>query len=160
MTTKVLHTKFGNAKIQPNGYYVITSVKEGNYAKKLHRLVFEDFYNITLPPNIIIHHEDGDKLNNEIWNLVPMTAQEHTILHCKGKELSQEHKDNVSLGVSKSRNTSGYFRVCKHKEERLPNGFVWKYRYSRNKKRISITGNTIEELKEKVLSQGLEWREL
>jgi hypothetical protein len=159
MKTQTLETKFGTAKIQPNGYYVITSIKEGNYAKKLHRLIFEDFYNITLPPNIIIHHEDGDKLNNEIWNLVPMTIQEHTIIHKTGNELSQEYKDKVSLGVSKIKNTTGYFRVCKQKDKKIPQGFRWKYRYSKDKKRFSITAITIERLKEKVLARGLEWRE-
>lgn len=159
MTTQTLETKFGTAKIQPTGYYVITSIKEGNYAKKLHRLIFEDFYNITLPPNIIIHHEDGDKLNNEIWNLVPMTNQEHTIIHKTGNELSQEYKDKVSLGVSKIKNTTGYFRVCKQKDKKIPQGFIWKYRYSKDKKRFSITAITIERLKEKVLACGLEWRE-
>lgn len=41
--SEILHTKFGNAKID-NGYYRITSWKEGNNGKLLHRLIWEDFW--------------------------------------------------------------------------------------------------------------------
>ena len=67
MITKI-QTKFGTAKLRDDGYWDIVTVKEGNFKKLLHRLIFEDFYQITLPKDWIIHHEDGDKSNNEIWN--------------------------------------------------------------------------------------------
>ena len=89
-----------------------------------------------------------------------MTNEEHMSIHKKGNVLSQEYKDKVGLGVSKTKNSSGYFRVCKHKCKELKQGFTWKYRYSKDKKRIAITAQTIEELKEKVLARGLEWREI
>ena len=74
MTVK---TKYGTAGISDDGYYRIYSKKEGNHMKLLHRLIFEEFYQTEIPSDWIIHHEDEDKLNNEIWNLVPMTKQEH-----------------------------------------------------------------------------------
>ena len=40
-------TKFGRAYIGHHGYYVVTSKKEGNHNKLLHRLIFEDFYQKT-----------------------------------------------------------------------------------------------------------------
>lgn len=85
-------TKFGTAGISDEGYYRITSVKEGNLNKLLHRLVFEDFYQTEIPEDWIIHHEDGNKLNNEIWNLVPMTKSEHAAIHMKMENNSQ-YKD-------------------------------------------------------------------
>ena len=54
-------TKFGTAKIY-RGYYIITSRKEGNHGKFLHRLIFEDFYKIKLPKHIIIL----DKLKEKV----------------------------------------------------------------------------------------------
>lgn len=41
---KIMKTKYGNAKIGNMGYYVITSYKEGNHRKLLHRLIWEDFW--------------------------------------------------------------------------------------------------------------------
>ena len=65
---EVLHTKFGNAKINCRGYLAITSRKEGNNAKKLHRLMWEDFYG-EIPEGYVIHHKNGNKLDNCILNL-------------------------------------------------------------------------------------------
>ena len=48
-TQKSIDTKFGKATIL-NGYYRITSTKEGNNNKSLHRLIFEDFYQSPLQP--------------------------------------------------------------------------------------------------------------
>lgn len=41
---KKLHTKWGTAKINSDGYYVITSRKEGNNGKRLHRLIARDYF--------------------------------------------------------------------------------------------------------------------
>ena len=83
-------TKFGNVGISDDGYYRVYSKKEGNYMKLLHRLIFEDFYQTKIPSDWIIHHEDGNKLNNEIWNLVPMTKQEHVTIHHTSKTVPFE----------------------------------------------------------------------
>lgn len=95
-----MRTKFGNAKISNNGYYVITSKKEGNQNKLLHRLIWEDFYNCEVPEGYIIHHKNGDKLDNCILNLQVMRDKDHRILHNTGenhpffgKHLSNEHKE-------------------------------------------------------------------
>lgn len=74
-----MQTKFGNAIPNSYGHYVITG---GKYrGKRLHRLVYEDYYNIKIPDDYDIHHIDEDKSNNAIDNLVLMTHEEHTILH-------------------------------------------------------------------------------
>ena len=91
-----MKTKFGNASINENGYYCISSKKEGNYGKPLHRLIFEEFYQITLPSNIVVHHDDGNKLNNNIWNLIPLTRAEHIELHNRERIVSDETKEKMS----------------------------------------------------------------
>ena len=48
MLKRKIKTKFGTATINSDGYYEISSVKEGNHDKILHRLIYEDFYNVKL----------------------------------------------------------------------------------------------------------------
>lgn len=106
-----MKTKFGNAKISNNGYYVITSKKEGNQNKLLHRLIWEDFYNCEVPEGYIIHHKNEDKLDNCILNLQVMRDKDHRILHNTGenhpffgKHLSNEHKQKLSKANSGENN--------------------------------------------------------
>ena len=94
-----IKTKFGNACLK-DGRYIISSNEKGNRNKFLHRLVFEDYYNIKLdeefPDGVVIHHEDGNPTNNEIWNLVPMTLAEHNTIHTKGRIASDELRKRLS----------------------------------------------------------------
>ena len=161
MTCELIKTKFGNAKIGKMGYYQITSKKEGNNGKYLHRLIFEDYYNIDLneefPESIHIHHIDGDKTNNEIWNLEPIPPYEHHSLHNKGKH----HSAESCKKMSKYRNTTGFFRVSKQKDSCCKQGFKWKYQYiDENGKQKAIYSVDIDKLKEKVLAKGLEWEKI
>lgn len=59
-----------------NGYN-----KKGN--AKLHRLIMEEHLGRKLTSNEIVHHIDGNKLNNDITNLKVMTRGEHSRLHRK-----------------------------------------------------------------------------
>ena len=152
----MIKTKYGNAEITPNGYLQITSSKEGNHKKFLHRLVFEDFYQTKLPSNIAIHHEDGDKTNNKIWNLIPMTLQEHSSLHNKGRETTLEH----GINLSKNQNTTGFYRVSKKKCKTCKQGYRYIYVYYVDGKQKWISSIDINTLKLKVLKNGLEWIEL
>lgn len=90
-----IETKFGKACII-NGRYHISTNEKGNRSKLLHRLIFEDYYKIKLPSHIVIHHDDGNPLNNEIWNLVPMTKAEHNVIHTKGRKASLETRQKMS----------------------------------------------------------------
>lgn len=49
-----------------------------------HRLIAEKSFGIKLKNNQVVHHIDGDKLNNSPDNLEVMTLAEHTSLHHKG----------------------------------------------------------------------------
>lgn len=113
MSNHKIKTKFGNAHIT-GGYYRICSHKEGNFRKRLHRLIYEDYHKVTLLPNGFVHHIDGNKLNNSIDNLTLMSASEHSSQHQKGKnnsmygmkgelapnyqrEFSEEHRKKLSI---------------------------------------------------------------
>jgi len=114
MTTKK-STKFGDAKINQYGYYQISSSKEGNNGKLLHRLIVEDYYNISLLPWADIHHLDNNSLNNDIENLTIISKSAHLSLHKKGekhqfygKKLPKEVKEKIRKSC-----TIPYARIIK-----------------------------------------------
>ena len=147
-----MKTKWGNANINNNGYFVITSSKEGNHNAYLHRLIYEDFYGVNLPKEIHIHHKDNNKTNNCILNLEALPKSEH---HKFKQKLSSK------ISNSKSKNTTGYFRVTKQPSKSCKQGFSYVYQYfGKNNKRKIISSVDIDKLKEKVLDKGLEWMEL
>lgn len=81
----LINTKFGNASINSYGYYRIVSKKEGNRGKLLHRLIYEDYFKVTLLPFVDIHHINKNKKDNNINNLKPMYHNEHCRKHKIGK---------------------------------------------------------------------------
>lgn len=101
-----IKTKYGSAYFSRNhgkGYYVISSSKEGNRGKQLHRLIYEDQYG-PIPKGMQIHHIDGDTTNNDISNLEMVSISEHNRIHkvgntnCVGRKLSDETKQKIREG--------------------------------------------------------------
>ena len=172
---KSINTKFGLAKINPNGYYIIRSRKEGNNGKLLHRLIWEDFYNRKIPKGCDIYHINNNSVDNSIQNLQCVPHNIHVKYHKNhlledtrrkmsvnngrywyNKKLSDTHK----LNISKSNNSTGFFRVYKQNKKSAKQGFTYCYQYTVDKKQKSIVSVDIDKLKDKVLARGLEWREL
>lgn len=168
MKNEVKHSKWGTSKTNNYGYHQIKSGKEGHHGKLLHRLIFEDYYNINLeeefPNGVHIHHQDENKLNNEIWNLIPMSPSEHSSLHNKGKNhplFGNHHSEKTCMKMSKTRNSSRVYRVSKRNDNHCKQGFIWTYEYyDENNNRKAITSVDLDKLKEKVLAKGLEWIKL
>ena len=168
---EVLHTKWGTARIDKSSYYRITSYKEGNRGRFLHRLIFEDYHGCVLDENDVIHHIDGDTLNNHPTNLICMSKKAHQLLHHRGKKRSvktinkmRERKigvpqtDECMLNNSKSKSTTGLFRVTKVKSRTTNQGFKWVYQYyNKDKKRKQISRVSLLKLKEAVLKKRLKW---
>lgn len=103
---KYLNTKFGKAKINNNGYYIISSAKEGNHGKLLHRLIFEDYYGVTLLANANIHHINGCKTDNNINNLEMMTWEDHGRFHVQNRSEETLNKiREASIGRKHSKET-------------------------------------------------------
>ena len=72
----------------------------------------------------------------------------------KGKELSEDHRNNLS----KSHNTSGYFRVSVCKNKRMKKGIQYVYAYYEDGNQKQLASVNLDKLKEKVIANGLEWR--
>lgn len=169
-----IKTKFGTAKINKHGYYQITTRSEGNNNKYLHRLIYEDYHGVKLSKQDIIHHKDNNPLNNCILNLELMSRSDHNTIHKSGEGCSfydkhfvgelngmygKKHSLESCKKMSKSKNSSGYFRVCKKRNNSLKQGFSYVYYYYEGKRRRELSSVNIEKLKEKVLANGLEWIE-
>lgn len=101
----MIKTKFGNATLHHNGHYRITSGKEGNHGKFLHRLIYEDYHKCSILPFVDCHHKNGIKTDNRIENLVLMYHNEHSKMHNtgdgnprarKGVEVSEETRKKIS----------------------------------------------------------------
>ena len=69
MTKQKIKTKFGNACIDSTGYYKITTQKEGNFAKHLHRLIYEEHYG-KIPEGYIVHHKNCKSKSVELKNML------------------------------------------------------------------------------------------
>ena len=161
--TEILKTKYGKCTLNRDSYFKINTGK--NNGKLLHRVIFEDFYNIKLdeefPKGVHIHHIDGNRTNNEIWNLEPISIKEHQRMHQLGKQnncygvCSQRRKENIS----KARTVTGFFRVYKKKNNIYKQGFSWCYHYYKDsaKRQTHITSVDLLKLKQKILAKGLDW---
>ena len=149
ISSPLLVTKYGRAKIDSNGYYRITSRKEGNHRKLLHRLIFESVHG-EIPEGYCVHHIDGDRLNNCILNLELLSLNYHQSMHNIGN-------DELHRRISLARNTTGYRNVSVVRRDDYKQGFTYRYRYYKNGVQKSIGSVTLEGLKEKVLAKGLAW---
>lgn len=76
---------------------------------------------------------------------------------CYGHEHSKETRELISMNGSKSKNTSGYYRVSKLKDGHCKQGFIWRYLYYENGKQKVICSVDIHKLEEKVKNKGLKW---
>lgn len=151
---KIIKTKFGNARLNSSNHYQISSRKEGNHGKFLHRLIYEDYYKVTLLEGVVIHHLDNNPTNNDINNLKAVYHDEHSYYHNKGSK----HTLNTRLKLSKKNNSTGFYRVFKRTEKRNKQGYAWTYYYRDDEQHlIAIENKDLVKLKEKVLSQNMEW---
>ena len=77
------HYKWNGGKfIDGNGYMRILKPSQDNkYKYELeHRYIFEQYYKCCLLPWGIVHHKNGNKLDNTIKNLEGMTNAKHAII--------------------------------------------------------------------------------
>lgn len=81
------------------GYYLSSAIIDGTRRKRLHVYVWE-YYNGKVPSKMHVHHIDGDKRNNEIENLVLLSAEEHERIH--GNTLSAERRKQMGENVVKN----------------------------------------------------------
>lgn len=78
----------------------------------------------------------------------------------KGTILSEQTKKKIGYGLSKSTSTTGYYRVYKQKDSTCKQGFIWKYQYTENGNKKTISRVSFSNLKKEVLKRGLHWEKL
>ena len=143
-----MKSKFGTIRLTDSGYYQITSNEKGYKWKSFHRVLFEDFYNMKIPKGFVIHHKNGNPKDNCILNLQLMRDKDHRLHHSmgennsfygrkhtneakekiglshKGKTISEEQKKKISKKTSKSKNSTGYYRVSKRFDKKYKTGVL------------------------------------
>ena len=163
-----MKTKFGRAYIGNHGYYVITSQKEGNHNKLLHRLIYEEAHG-KIPNGYHVHHKDGNKLNNSIDNLELLEKREHHSLHSTGYNHTMDTRvllSNQKKGKSMPSNKTGYYRVYKEKGDQYAQGFTYTYQVDESRlnggKRIKkkIRRVNLSDLEKAVKEAGYEWKKI
>lgn len=150
---RFIETNYGKAHLNKYGYYVLSSRKRGEPPKPLHRAIYEDNYNCTLPSNIVVHHKDMDKTNNDLDNLEAMTIEEHIKLH----HIGSKRTDETKMKMCNTRTNTGLLRVNKWSCNKCSQGYRWVYRYNENGKVKTISSMDIAILKKRVLDTGLKW---
>jgi len=99
----------GGIHISPDGYKYIYDIKYTYKAE--HRLVMEKHLGRKLNSNEIIHHINGDKLDNRIDNLLLENRSSHMITHIDKITIAQlEHR---KLYPEKFTGKTGHFKIPK-----------------------------------------------
>lgn len=80
--------RYMGAVLDGNGYLLILKPewytgKQGSKHIFLHHKVFCEATGMTeIPPGFVVHHVDGDRMNNSIDNLALLSASAHQKMHC------------------------------------------------------------------------------
>ncbi len=82
-----------------SGRYPAVSIREEKI--HIHRLLMLYWTNGHIPDGYVVHHLDGNKLNASRENLCLVSSSFHSSQHNKGRELSQVHRERLSLANHK-----------------------------------------------------------
>ena len=72
----------GYQRVTADGYLQIRNIRSKKY-ETVHRLIMEYFIRRKLKKSEVVHHKNGNKLDNRIENLEIMTFSEHSFKHVK-----------------------------------------------------------------------------
>lgn len=83
-----------------------------------HRYIMEQFLGRKLHRYEVVHHKDGNKLNNDLDNLVLMTLSDHAREHQIGKTVSEETKQRISNALKGRKSPSRKLDDCQVEQVR------------------------------------------
>lgn len=69
----------------------------------------------------------------------------------------KNHSEETKKKISSYKNTSGFYRVTKCKNNSCKQGFIWSYQYRENNKTKRIMSVDLKQLEQKVKAQGFNW---
>jgi hypothetical protein len=136
------------------GYFNIID----NVTKKprsLHRLLFENYYNVKLSSNNILHHKDFNPSNNEPINLILTDRTDHLKYHQPGIEWVRSHlKDKTYEECFGTEKANKIKQKQSNKHKRIENCGRFKkghIAFNKNKKYEDIFGFELaQQFKEKI----------
>ena len=169
-------SEFGYYYVDDDGYCHITSRKEGNKGKLLHRVIMEQHLGRELKREEEIHHLNGDVLDNRIENLVLCkNHQEHMKYHPNrseetkrkisdsrmgekhwnyGKPMGEETKQKMKNTYAK-KNKCGFPNLIVTSCKECVRGFTFKYRYyDENGVRKGISHSKLEDMIQAIIDKG------
>ena len=145
------NTEYGTAKIDSSGYYAVG-------AKKLHSLIYNDKYGISSNLSLQIHHIDGDKLNNDLINLIAVTPSEHGKLHHILNLSKLKLKKGVELLQIISNNSPYVYEKKGRYYYNFEYSYFWKeYNLKNEILSESAFANSLNQLEHLVIVSGLYW---
>ena len=90
--------RYGTAYLKTDGYYYVGTYPD---TVALHRVIWEDVWQSSIPDKLIVHHWNGDKTDNRPVNLYIMNRTAHNHVH--------------RIGVNNTGRTRyDYFTIVKH----------------------------------------------
>jgi len=82
---ELIRREMGSGSINKDGYLVVEVCGKSIHK---HHLIAEESTGVKIVSPVVVHHVDGDKLNNEPWNLVICPdSTYHNLLHRRQRAL-------------------------------------------------------------------------
>lgn len=98
------------------------------------------------------------KKNNARYWLGKKMTKEHILKSVEARK-GISHPYNQKINISKSTNTTGFYRVRKEKDKTCKQGYLWTYEYyDENQKHKRIRRTDLFKLKQAVIDRGFVWQ--
>lgn len=84
------------------GYFLCTKKTDAGKRERLHVYVYRTEHNLpVIPAGYHVHHVDMDKNNNDVTNLILLSAAEHEHLHAENidEDILQRKRENVTANA-------------------------------------------------------------